>query len=97
LPQEEEIEARSSQLKGEPESKEAKMNEKAFQGACDHVIVAGARTIVSKAERELEGATTFADETKSAVRPKKKQISDESDTIEERNQAAKDARSALFS
>jgi hypothetical protein len=53
-----------------------------------------ARDVVRR-ERELEGATTFADETKSAVVTQEKQISDESDTIEERNQAAKDAEEHL--
>jgi structural maintenance of chromosome 2 len=96
---EEEIEARSSQLKGEFDEnhKEAKMNEEKRSKELVKITSSwqNSKDVVSKAERELEGATTFADETKSAVVTQEKQISDESDTIGQRNQAAKDAEEHL--
>jgi structural maintenance of chromosome 2 len=96
---EEEIEARSSQLKGEFDEnhKEAKANEEKRSKELVKITSSwqNSKEVVSKAESDLEAATTFADETKSAVVTQDKKISDESNTIEERNQAATNAEEHL--
>jgi structural maintenance of chromosome 2 len=96
---EEEIEARSSQLKGEFDEnhKEAKMNEEKRSKELVKITSSwqNSKEVVSKAESDLEAATTFANETKSAVVTQDKKISDESNTIEERNQAATNAEDHL--
>jgi structural maintenance of chromosome 2 len=96
---EEEISARSSQLKGEFEDRhnETKVNEE--KRSKDLVKTTSSwqnsQEVVVKAETELEAAKTLLDETKAAVQAKDQDITDESDMIGQQNKGARDAEEHL--